>query len=208
MVKVYIAKTDDLNNDELYGKLYGMIPRERQQRADRLFFRKDKNLCVAAGVILKIALEKEGIQDFEIEYRENGKPYLKENEIFFNLSHSDGVVMCAISNADVGCDAEKVREIDLSIAKRFFTESEFETLEKKETDEEKYDLFFRLWTLKESYMKATGYGFKLSPKNICINETDFYFKEFDFGDGYKYAVCSKIDDFNGVEFLSFKERMI
>ena len=50
--KVYIACTDELNNDIVYGKLYSLVPKERQKKADRLVKREDKNLCVASFVLL------------------------------------------------------------------------------------------------------------------------------------------------------------
>jgi len=212
--KVYIAKTDVLQNDALFERLYRSVSAQRQQKTDRYAKRSDKNLSVGAEVLLCFALKNEGITDYEIEYCESGKPYIKNpGGIFFNLSHSGDRVICALSADEVGCDTEKIRDVNPHTAKRFFCQRESELIAKCNMDNEKKDAFFRLWTLKESLMKATGLGLKLGLDSFCFdlseNNTEFcqtfggdtyYFKEFDFGDGYKYAVCSKVKDIDDVVF--------
>ncbi|MBO6268186.1 MAG: 4-phosphopantetheinyl transferase family protein, partial [Clostridium sp.] len=64
-------------------------------------------------------------------------------------------------------------------------------------------LFFRFWTLKESFMKATGLGFRLpldafsiipGPEGVTLRQQvdsrQYYFREYDLQDGYRYALCS------------------
>ena len=49
-------------------------------------------------------------------------------EAVFNLSHSGDYVLCAYSDvakAQVGCDLEEVKELRLSVARRFFGEREY-----------------------------------------------------------------------------------
>ena len=72
-----------------------------------------------------------------------------------------------------------------------------------EKDSEQQEMFFRLWTLKESYMKATGLGIGLEPKSFGmvsrkdkvkvtppVDEREFHFKEYFLNDGYCYSCCS------------------
>ena len=115
--------------------------------------------------------------------------------------------MCVISEKEVGCDVEKIRDTDFRIAGHFLTDEEQEFLEKTNNLEEKTNLFFRFWTLKESFLKATGMGMKLSMKDfmfqfvdnqvrVCqtVNGEQYYFEEYDLQDGYRYAVCSLCPD--------------
>ncbi|MGN0106617.1 MAG: 4'-phosphopantetheinyl transferase family protein [Hominilimicola sp.] len=190
----------------------------RREKTDRLMFRKDKMLSLAADALMRKALSDREIEDFTLEYGKNGKPYIRDKNIYFNLSHSENTVMCAVSDMEIGCDVEKVTDIDLEIAKRFFHSAEYEMLVKARTDEEKRDMFFRLWTLKESFLKATGLGMALPTDSFCIhinkdkisvfqdvNRENYYFKEYDFNDGYKYAVCGKSEHFEEkAEFVTFK----
>ena len=206
--KIYIARTDALNDESVFQRLYDSASPYRRRKTERLIFRKDKMLSLAAEKLLSIALADNGITDFSVVYGENGKPYLRNNELYFSLSHSGDMVMCAISEAEIGADTEKVTEIDLDIAKRYFYPEEYEMLTKIETDAERRDMFFRLWTLKESYAKALGIGMLLPFDSFCIdikngnitvrqtaNNGKFFFKEYELNDGYKYSVCGLFPQF-------------
>ena len=111
--------------------------------------------------------------------------------------------MCAISDAEIGCDVERVTDIDLEIARRYFCPEEYAALLRCGGRALQSDLFFRYWTLKESFMKATGLGFELPPDRFCVildgpeiavrqrvDGREYHFKEFELHDGYKYALCS------------------
>ena len=211
--KVYIAGTEPLEDESVFLQLYEMASPERKKKIDQYRYSKDKRLSLAAETLLKRALEQNGISEFELQADEYGKPFLVGHpSVQFNLSHSEERVMCVISGLEVGCDVEKVKATDYKIANRFFTESECAWLAGEQIDlngegnnyeEQKRSRFFRLWTLKESFMKAVGLGMRLSLKDfsfhveqdqVCIkqgvNQEQYYFKEYDKNDGYKYAVCS------------------
>ena len=206
--KVFIARTDDLNDDTVFMRLYHAVSSETRSKIDNLSFRKDKMLSLATEILLKIALNSIGITEYTIKHSDEGKPYLTNNEIHFSLSHSEETVMCAISETEIGADVEKVSDIDMKIAKRFFHPAEYELMTKLHTDTEMRDLFFRLWTLKESFLKAVGLGlllpldsFQIEIKDSDIslrqniNEEQYYFKEYLLNDGYRYSVCSLSPEF-------------
>ena len=202
--KVYIASTMELEDDALFKSLYQTVSEERQKKIDRLRFQKDKRLSLAAAVLLQKALEWNGIYQYEIKISENGKPYLEGIDVLkFNLSHSEERVMCVLSTEEAGCDVEYIKKTDFKIAEYFLTEEERAMLDTWKTEEEKQDLFYRLWTLKESFIKANGLGMRIPMKEFRfsfegdkiliqqnVNQEQYYFKEYDLKDGYKYAVCS------------------
>lgn len=216
-VKVYVADTKPLENTELFNSLYSLVSVQRQEKINRIAFDKDKRLSLGAELLLKKALSDIGVSDYEFSYGENGKPFIKgEENIFFNLSHSGERVLCAVSSKEVGCDVEKVKSVDLKIAKRFFFAEEYEAIKAQKTPEEQKDMFFRLWTLKESFMKATGLGMKLpldsfsvgfSDNKISVSQSvskdNYYFKEYFSDADYKYSACSLVPDFDEPVLIDF-----
>ena len=201
---IITADVDPLADADLFGFYYDRLPGYRREKIDRIRFPEDKRQSLGAWVILEMTLRRLGADHADIAFGENGKPYLPErNDIKFNISHSGSKVMCAVSDHDIGCDVEKIKDTKLRIARRFFNEAEYAYIENCPDPESQKTMFFRLWTLKESFMKVTGLGFKLPLNEFCIqfegdsisvvqnvDDRDYYFKEYDLGDGYRYAVCS------------------
>lgn len=204
LVKVYTADATVLKDEQLYRRLYTGLDVSRRAKADRFRFEKDKRLSVAAGALLQYALQMENVREPSFDITSNGKPYLVgEESLHFNLSHSEGMVMCAIAEKEVGCDVEKKAVLNRRLAEYVMTEYELDRIYGLERNMEQQEMFFRLWTLKESYMKATGFGIGLEPKSFGmitrkdrvkvtppVDEREFYFKEYFVDDGYCYSCCS------------------
>jgi len=133
---------------------------------------------------------------------EHGKPSLKDYpEIHYNMSHADGITACMLSDSECGIDCENVRQYRPNVVKRVFSESEKILLEN--TPENERDLlFFRLWTLKEAYVKAIGTGisypmntaeFSFEGKHIATNIKGFKFKQYILKNKkYVVSICRKI----------------
>lgn len=200
-IKIYFADIEALNSDAVFDSLYNSLSEERKAKADRLKTKRDKLLSVGAGALLQKALFLEGIEKCEVITAENGKPFLKNHpEIFFNLSHSENMIMCAVSDCEVGCDIEKIKETTNNIAKRYFTDIENKEIASASKRDE---MFFRIWTLKESYMKALGLGFALSLGDFSIeisnrisaihngSRVEYSFIEISDIDGYCCSCCIK-----------------
>lgn len=93
---------------------------------------------------------------------ENGKPVLLHNSpgpaLSFNLSHSGRRAAIAISPvAPVGVDIEQIRDCPnyIAIARRFFAVEELDFLISQPVHDQ-ITIFFRIWTLKEAFIKLTG----------------------------------------------------
>lgn len=113
----------------------------------------------------------------------NGKPYLKNSSINFNISHCNNIVVVIISNKNVGIDIEDIKEFKKSIIRKVLTNNELIDLLSANN---KNEYFFKLWTLKESFLKAIGTGlsygmqnieFSIKDKNIICNKIGFLFKQ-------------------------------
>lgn len=126
---------------------------------------KDKNrqnLAIIYRSLLRIILAnhlKISPQDIEFSYTEKGKPFLTNSALNFNLSHTEDMIIYAVSAKKIGIDIEKndkkVKYEEL--AKRFFCTSEYQLI-KQVSQEEKAILFYQFWTAKEAYLKAIGLG--------------------------------------------------
>lgn len=95
-----------------------------------------------------------GIESPIIKKSENGKPYIDNEGVFFNISHSHGTVICVVSDAEIGVDIECINdrtEDEFSkVANRFFTSPEIDFIRESESLSE---AFCRVWTRKEAYAK-------------------------------------------------------
>ncbi len=89
--------------------------------------------------------------------------------LYFNLSHTKGLVGVAVSTGPVGLDVECLdREINpIEIADDILTAAEVRSLLALNPVEMR-QRFFRLWTLKESYLKAIGAGFCVEPRSFSF----------------------------------------
>lgn len=114
-----------------------------------------------------------------LETDENGKPFLKDHpEIAFNITHSGRRAACVFADAPVGVDLEKLAPVRASLVRRVLHPDEQRVLEQyarekqipteKAEDEGYIRLFFRYWTLKESYLKMQGTGLRTEPGGICF----------------------------------------
>lgn len=161
----------DVENLDLK-KAYDLVSKDRQKKIDYYRFDKDKKLSAGAYLLLKKLLTEENISNPLFKTEKYGKAYISNHEnIYFNLSHSGKIVLCAISDKEVGVDVEYIdSEIDLNIAKHYFYNREYENIMNAD---DKSDEFFKYWVLKESYMKYTGLGMnlKLDSFEIIIEDT-------------------------------------
>ena len=75
-----------------------------------------------------------------------------------NKVNSGEWVVCAVNEKPVGIDIEQVRPLEMRLADRVCTESDAAYLNEAETDEERLERLYRLWTAKEAYFKWKGTG--------------------------------------------------
>lgn len=207
MIKIYVTDTSCITNKKIFQSIYHQLSSYRKAKIDRLLLTKDKMLSLGAGFLFKKACLDFGIpyEKTKIIFNEHGKPSFDGDVKFkFNISHSGTKAMCVMSEHEVGCDVEQVRKANIKIAKKYFSADEYTFIMSFHTEAEKMDAFYRIWTLKESYIKCTGFGLSLPLKNFSIRfdgadillqddrcDDIFSFFEYDYDDGYRYACCVK-----------------
>ena len=84
-----------------------------------------------------------------------GKPFLPAQPVQFSLTHCAGLSACFVAQTPCGVDGEPIRPLRARVLRRAFTPEEQKLIADSPDPDE---TFFRLWTLKESFVKATGEG--------------------------------------------------
>ncbi len=165
---------------------------------------EEQTLSDLAWTLLEEECLSRGIRDVRsrIVYGSHHKPFLKGNEIYFNLSHSGEYALCVVSDRPVGCDIQKIREPRQAVLAKSLSKDERDYI-LAAGDHEKAVRFTRIWTLREAFVKYTGEGlsrdFKSFHIRFCDNQPVLYtenpeeyeqltFKEFMIED-YCCACC-------------------
>ena len=85
-----------------------------------------------------------------------GKPFLPGLPgVHFSLSHCPGLAVCLVAGVPCGVDAEAFRTPPPRTLRRALSPAERRTVSESPRPEE---AFFRIWTAKEAFVKATGDG--------------------------------------------------
>jgi 4'-phosphopantetheinyl transferase len=153
-----------------------MLVADEQVRADRFRYEHDRQGFVAARCGMRELLGRYLDREpgaIEFTYGAHGKPLLADNALMFNLSHSGEWAMLGIAiDRPIGVDLEQIKPMENveKLTARFFTPGEHQRL-LKTSKSDRTGMFFRTWTCKEAYLKATGEGLgKLKGLEIALGE--------------------------------------
>jgi 4'-phosphopantetheinyl transferase len=157
-------------------RLYETLAEDERERAARFRFEVHRRRFIAARGLLRQALSAYlGIAacDIRFSYGAKGKPAIVGSPFQFNVSHSEEMAVYAFAREiPLGVDVEHVRPLDdlEAIAQRFFSPGEWSVVEAMRP-EERMGAFFRCWTRKEAYIKATGDGlsYPLDKFDVSVN---------------------------------------
>ena len=216
--KAYLLDASKIHDPKKFTSWKPFLPKERWEKTVRPLREEDRKTELAAWCLLYYALKKWGIPKEQINadgayyFGEHGKPMRKDRKVWFNLSHSGNYILCVVSHSEIGCDIEEIKDVKWKLAGRYFSEKEYDFLEKmsggganlayeKGAAEE---LFTRFWVLRESYVKKTGEGLGTSLEGLDFSERSVlkengrgkkgeeFLKESFFEmeyDGYRIAIC-------------------
>jgi 4'-phosphopantetheinyl transferase len=159
---------DLLVDDSQLSEYKHLLVPEELARYQRFYFDRDKRQFLVTRATLRYALSEylPDVTPGEWTFSRNdyGRPYISgpkhAGAIQFNLSHTDGMIVLAMSQSgDLGVDVENLSRScePAQLANRFFSVSESAALLTMSEPHQR-DRFFDLWTLKESYIKACGMG--------------------------------------------------
>ncbi len=191
-IKIHIlfARNTKKNYDLLSSRHLSIFPLEYVKRITK--YRKWQD--IQASVIGRLLLY-EGLKNF-YDYKLNfnmiqtdsfKRPFLLNSQIDFNISHSTGIVVCAMTRkCKIGVDIEKIKKVTVQHFSYQMTKLE---LNKVIGSKNLYKEFYLYWTQKEATLKANGKGLYIPLKSFEIfnNETCL--------NGQKYFIIPiKIDE--------------
>ena len=160
-------------------RLLSLLDAGERARYRRFRFDADRLCYLVAHALTRRALSS--VSDVQPEawrfsVGKHGKPEVanptKGVSLRFNLSHTRGLVACALAfEADVGVDVEHVtRTVEISrVARSVFSPPELDELASEGDEAGQRTCFFRFWTLKEAYIKAVGAGLGMPLRRIAFD---------------------------------------
>jgi 4'-phosphopantetheinyl transferase len=209
MSELYALNIADLDESHL-SLLKSNVSDQRRNRVETLYNSEKAKQQLASESLIRMVVRKErGMKEIGFGTCPHGKPFIVGlPNFYYNLSHSGEWVVCATDRAPIGIDIEMVRPVNIDLARLYFSTAEYRSLIGK-TEPEKNRLFFDLWTLKESYIKAKGGGLTIPLDSFTIyseqgrirvlsqdGPEEVFFKRYELGLSYRVSVCACNDDFS------------
>src|SRR5690348_8665887 len=147
-----------------------LLSPDEHERMARFVFERDRKAFLLTRALVRTTLSRYApMAPAEWQFTENvhGRPEILDRpdgvpDLRFNISHTDGLIACAVTiGREVGVDVENIgRRLQHDVAGRHFAPREVSDLRALPEDEQ-HKVFFDYWTLKESYIKARGFGLAL-----------------------------------------------
>jgi 4'-phosphopantetheinyl transferase len=164
---IWTAVPEDVGAEELAG-LTRLLSRDELARAAGFAVEPARQRYIVTRALLRLSLSRYADvapEAWAFAHGTHGKPRLDGAQaalgLCFNVSHSAGLVACAIASSDVGIDVQNTARVPPArVRERYLAPVEREALVGL-PDSERDARFFEYWTLKEAYVKARGLGFSL-----------------------------------------------
>lgn len=216
-MEIYYADIGLLREEDVFLEKLKEIPEARRERLQHYRKAEDRKRSLLAGLLLEYGLNERGLtllsdrrqyRSVALQETEGGKPCISgETGVFFNLSHSGNYAAAVFDEQTVGIDMEQLERADAGrkIAYRFFMQEEAEYLAGVKAEREAEYAFTRLWTRKESYLKATGFGMRLPMNTFSVLgdetvkrelsgsecKTGYFLKTWELPECYCISVCAR-----------------
>ncbi len=114
----------------------------------------------AYALLRRVLLADFNMEHPDIQKTSQGKPYIVGSAVKISLSHTRGLVCCAVSEEkEIGIDCEHIRKVSAHTAKRVCTEKELSDIQNSKEPDSRFLMY---WTLKESISKKRGVGLRES----------------------------------------------
>lgn len=181
-VHLWCVYDEEITSLALLSQYHELLSCEEQKQQKRFCFERDRHQYLITRVLVRTVLSRYipdvGPKEWQFSKNSYGKPSIVNTSlpfpVKFNISHSGKLVVLAVTRGvEIGVDVEYILRDrkNIEIVDRFFSVQEIDNLKILEK-EKQYDMFFKLWTLKEAYIKARGMGL-----SIPLDKFSFHFSE-------------------------------
>lgn len=199
MIYIYYSVISENNHKKLMQEFLLRFPIDFQNRITSYRRWQDAQLSILGRILLYRGTDHfdKKYKEISIKYNKHKKPNFGEEEVYFNISHSGEIVVCAVTNiCDIGIDIELQRDIQIEDFQPQMTEGEWMKIS---TSFNKRDSFYKYWTQKEAVIKGCGKGlsvplksFEISQNTAMIDDEKFFLKEIKLDDKYKCYIATNM----------------
>ena len=176
---VWLAQPDEIRPPHLLRQYHALMNEVERRKRSRYRLEKHRHECLVTRALVRTTLSRYcpevGPAAWKFVQVGNGRPEpapgLTRHPLRFNLSHTDGLIACAVTlNRAIGVDVESLerRGETVAIADRYFAVSEVRALHAQPAERQR-ERFFSYWTLKESYIKARGLGLAIPLEQFAFD---------------------------------------
>lgn len=173
MIRVFYSTIENISSLD-FENFIELVSFSRKEKINSFKKRNDSLRSLLGACLVRYAFcNHYRIQNQTLSFAigQFGKPVCETiPDAHFSLSHAGKYVLVVLDSHEIGVDIEKINKLDLSIVSNFFSESEVDWLYSKNYNE-RIRSFFKLWTIKESYIKYLGLGLykSLNSFEVVIN---------------------------------------
>jgi 4'-phosphopantetheinyl transferase len=168
-VHVWTVEPERISEPRLLAEYHALLDSSERDRHQRFHFEKHRRQFLVSHALVRLCLSRYAPvppEAWAFTLNEYGRPEVAGQgspRLRFNLSHTDGMAICAVTlETEVGADVEDTLRPGetVELADRFFAPTESAALRALPVERQR-ERFFELWTLKEAYIKARGMGLSL-----------------------------------------------
>ena len=197
MIQIYYTHIQAAAHEALLRTYLPLFSVPFQRKVNRYRRWQDAQLSLLGRMLLWQGMENFGERytDQTLQFTAPRKPFFKQSELQFNISHSGELVACAISKTgEIGIDVEWRVDLEIKDFKSQMTDREWQRVT---TAKDSLKEFYIYWTEKEAVIKAQGEGLSIPLQsfeifNRCtqIYGKSFFLRELSLDDRYQCFIAT------------------
>ncbi|MEP2237220.1 MAG: 4'-phosphopantetheinyl transferase superfamily protein [Maribacter sp.] len=199
MTHVLFTYLTDEGNDAFFAEAKHRFSTEFVNKFSKYKRWQDAKSTILGRLLLAYGLQnlyQIDINNLKMSLSKDKKPFLENSSIQFNISHSNDVIVCAITSVgEIGVDIEKINDITIEDFKSQFSRVEFDAILGSSNALEQ---FYGYWTQKEAVVKSNGSGlhisldsFEVINNSTMVADQQYHLKEINIDARYKCHMATE-----------------